>query len=262
MPIVQVSDVNDVRLDDYLRLTDTALRRRLEPERGLFIAEGELVVDRALRAGLEVMSVLCAQRYAERYAAAGLDVYAAPIDLISEVAGFHVHRGVLAAVRRPPPMSVVDVARTARRLIVVEDMTNPTNLGAIARSAAGLGFDGMLLSPDAADPLYRRAVRVSMGEVLTLPWARFDVWPAGLAEVRAAGFTIVALTPAEGAIDIRRAPAADRVALVVGTEGEGLSEMALAQADLRVKIPMARGVDSLNAAAAAAVACFAFGLGE
>jgi tRNA G18 (ribose-2'-O)-methylase SpoU len=183
-------------------------------------------------------------------------VYAAGQDLLEKVTGFHVHRGVLASFHRRPLPSAAEVLATARRVALLEDVNNHTNLGAVFRGAAALGVDGVLLSPSCADPLYRRSVRVSMGEVLAVPYARLEPWPAALADVRAAGFTVLALTPAADAVPLQRLDDAARArpAMLLGAEGAGLSRQALAASDLRVVIPMSRGVDSLNVAAAAAVA--------
>jgi tRNA G18 (ribose-2'-O)-methylase SpoU len=259
MNVVEVDDPADPRVHDYTQLTDVALRTRREPAEGLFIAEGELVIGRALRAGYQPRSVLVSPpRLATVPPGLGDDVpvYLAGRAVMAAVTGFEVHRGALASMRRRPVPGVAAVLAGARRVAILEDMVNHTNLGAVFRSAAALGVGGVLLSPRCADPLYRRSVRVSMGEVFALPYARLDPWPSSLALVRAAGFTLLALTPGPGAraIDEVRPAPGDRLALLLGTEGPGLSDAALAAADGRVCIPMSRGVDSLNVAAAAAVA--------
>jgi tRNA G18 (ribose-2'-O)-methylase SpoU len=181
--------------------------------------------------------------------------------VLHAVTGFHVHRGALGSFGRPRVPPANEVLARARRVLVLEDVNSPTNLGAIFRSAAGLGMDAVLLSPNSCDPLYRRAVRVSMGEVLAVPYAYLDVWPTGLDEVRAAGFRLLALTPAPDATRLEQVPLAadDRVAVLLGAEGPGLTAQAMAVSDERVRIAMAAGVDSLNVAAAAAVACWVIG---
>ncbi|RKN12692.1 TrmH family RNA methyltransferase [Streptomyces radicis] len=261
---VPVDDPDDPRLADYTSLTDVALRRRVEPALGLFMAEGEKVIRRALHAGYPMRSMLLTPRWAEAMGdlveRADAPVYVVSPALAERVTGFHVHRGALASMHRTPLPEPGDLLATARRLVVLEAVNDHTNVGAVFRSAAALGMDAVLLSPDCADPLYRRSVKVSMGAVFSLPYARLDRWPGGLAAVRDAGFTLLALTPAEGARDIAEAVAADRdarVALLLGAEGDGLTPRALAAADARVRIPMAHGIDSLNVAAAAAVACYA-----
>jgi tRNA G18 (ribose-2'-O)-methylase SpoU len=252
-----VTDPDDERIADYRALTDVELRTRWEPPHGLFIAEGELVLRRALRAGYAPRSYLLDVARVDQLAdLPGAPVYAASQQVLQATTGFHVHRGVLASFHRRPLPAAGEVLESARRLLVCEDVNNHTNLGAIFRGAAGLGMDGVLLSPSCADPLYRRCVRVSMGEVFALPYARLSPWPSGLEEVRAAGFSLLALTPAADAVPIQHLDAVHRArpALLLGSEGAGLSRPALAASDLRVTIPMRRGVDSLNVAAAAAVA--------
>jgi tRNA G18 (ribose-2'-O)-methylase SpoU len=256
-----VHDPGDPRLADYRALTDLELRVRFEPPNGLFIAEGELVLRRALRAGYQPRSILVDERRVSPLA--DLDLRGAPVYLASqpvlrELTGFQVHRGVLASFHRRPLLQPEQVLAAARRVVVLEEINNHTNLGAIFRSAAGLGIDAVLLSPTCADPLYRRSVRVSMGEVFAIPYARLAPWPAALAQLRSAGFGLLALTPAADAVPIHQLDADHRrrPALLLGAEGAGLTAGALAASDLRVTIPMARGVDSLNVAAAAAVACW------
>jgi tRNA G18 (ribose-2'-O)-methylase SpoU len=252
-----VTDPDDPRLADYRALTDVSLRTQFEPPNGLFIAEGELVLGRALRAGYRARSVLLdAKRLDQVAVPEDVPVYTADQDLLERLTGFHVHRGVLASLHRRPPLDPSQVIAGAEKLVILEDLVNHTNLGAIFRGAAALGMDGVLLSPSCADPLYRRSVRVSMGEVFAIPYARLQPWPTALEAVKAAGFTVLALTPAPGALAIQDVPAPmrERVALVLGAEGPGLSGPAMRAADTRVVIPMRRGVDSLNVAAAAAVA--------
>lgn len=260
--LVEVADAGDPRLADYRDLRDVSLRRSLESERGLFLAEGEKVVRRAVEAGHRPRSFLMAHRWLEALA----DVLAAwpqvPCYVVSEslaeqVTGFHVHRGALASLHRAPLAPVADVLAGASRVVVLEDVVDHTNVGAIFRSAAALGFGGCLLSPRCADPLYRRAVKVSMGSVFSLPYARLEDWQGALPLLSVAGFTSYALTPAPDAVDLDAVVPAARVALLVGSEGPGLSTRWQEAADVRVRIPMAAGIDSLNVAAATAVACWA-----
>jgi len=254
-----ISDPEDERIADYRALTDVELRTRWEPPHGLFIAEGEQVLRRALRAGYAPRSYLLDVKRARQFPdLPSAPVYLATQEVLRQATGFHVHRGVLASFHRRPLPDAAQVLATAARVVVCEDVNNHTNLGAIFRAAAGLGMDGVLLSPSCADPLYRRSVRVSMGEVFAVPYATLAPWPAGLASVRAAGFTLLALTPAADAVPLSTLEPRwrHRPALLFGAEGPGLSPAAAAAADQRVRIPMRRGVDSLNVAAAAAVACW------
>lgn len=260
-----LTDPADPRLADYRALTDVALRTRFEPPHGLFIAEGELVVRRASRAGYRMRSLLIDRKRIDQHrelAPEGVPVYAATADVLESVTGFHVHRGVLASYHRKPAPSASELLAQARRVLILEDINNHTNIGAVFRGAAGLGMDGVLLSPTCADPLYRRSVRVSMGEVFALPYAVLTPWPGGLDAVRDAGFSILALTPDRDATPISALTESerDRPALLFGAEGPGLTDDVLKSADRRVRIPMSRGVDSLNVAAAAAVACYAINL--
>ncbi len=256
---IHIDCASDTRIADYRALTDVELRTRFEPPHGLFIAEGELVLRRALRAGYQPRSVFVdAKRRGQLddIDTGDAPVYAASAEVLRELTGFHVHRGVLASFHRRPLPASQNLLAAATRLVVLEDVNNHTNLGAIFRATAGLGFDGVLLSPSCADPLYRRSVRVSMGEVFAVPYARLTVWPGDLKRVRDAGFVLVALTPGEGAVPIHTLDASVRArpALLLGAEGEGLSRQALAACEVLARIPMSRGVDSLNVAAAAAVA--------
>ena len=257
--IAYITSADDPRLTDYRSLTDVALRRKVEPEGGLFIAEGEKVVRRALAAGYDMRSLLIAGPRAPDVAdLPGLHLVA-DYDVLEAVTGFHVHRGVLAAMSRRPLATVEEVQRPAQRLMVLEELSSTTNLGAVFRSAAALGIDGIILAPTCGDPLYRRAVRVSMGQVFAIPYARCETWPQPLADLRARGWRVLALTPDARAIDIDRLAVGpgERLALLIGAEGSGLSPEALAAATEWVRIPMANGVDSLNVAAAAAVASYA-----
>jgi tRNA G18 (ribose-2'-O)-methylase SpoU len=260
--LIQVESAADPRLSDYVDLRDVQLRRRLETERGLFIAEGDKVVRRAVEAGHRPRSFLMASRWL-----AGLsDVLESAPDvpcfvvseaLAEQITGFHVHRGALASLHRRPLPSVESVLAGARRVVVLEDVVDHTNVGAIFRSAAALGFDAAVLSPRCADPLYRRSVKVSMGAVFALPYARFDDWRQAMGLLRATGFTTLALTPDPDAEDLAKLAVPARPALLVGAEGEGLSDRWLDGADRRVRIRMTGGIDSLNVGAATAVACWA-----
>jgi tRNA G18 (ribose-2'-O)-methylase SpoU len=258
-----ITDPDDDRLGDYRALTDLELRTRWEPPNGLFIAEGELVLRRALRAGYAPRSYLVdAKRSAQLDDLPGdAPVYAATPQVLEQATGFHVHRGVLASFHRLPLLAADEVLATARRVAILEDVNNHTNIGAVFRGAAALGIDAVLLSPTCADPLYRRSVRVSMGEVFAVPYARLEPWPDGLERVRAAGFTVLALTPAPDAVPMQKLDVSQRAraALLLGAEGPGLSRHALAASDVPVRLPMRRGVDSLNVAAAAAVAFWELG---
>ncbi|MEV6491293.1 RNA methyltransferase [Actinoplanes sp. NPDC051633] len=262
-PVHQIADPADERLGDYRALTDLELRTKWEPPNGLFIAEGELVLRRALRAGYRPRSYLIDAKRVDQLADLPDDapVYAATPAVLEAATGFHVHRGVLASFHRLPLRTADDLIASARRLAVLEDVNNHTNIGAVFRDAAALGIDAVLLSPTCADPLYRRAVRVSMGEVFAVPYARLEPWPSALASVRDAGFAVLALTPDPDAVPLHKLTAGQRAraALLLGAEGPGLSKHALAASDVPVKIPMRRGVDSLNVAAAAAVAFWELG---
>ncbi|MER5608815.1 RNA methyltransferase [Micromonospora tulbaghiae] len=264
VPVHEITDPDDDRIADYRALTDVELRTRWEPPHGLFIAEGELVLRRALRAGYPARSYLVDAKRVDQLAdldTGDAPVYAATPDVLQRATGFHVHRGVLASFHRKPLRPADEVLAAARRVVILEDVNNHTNLGAIFRGAAALGVDAVLLSPTCADPLYRRSVRVSMGEVFAVPYAKLDRWPDGLDQVRAAGFTVLAMTPAPDAVPMQRLTPAqrERAALLLGAEGPGLTAAAQAASDVRVVIPMRRGVDSLNVAAAAAVAFWELG---
>ena len=259
MPIIHVTDSADERLADYRDLTDVALRRRIEPANGLYMAEGTKVIRRALAAGHRPRSVMVTERWldsVESLVEPAVPIYVAPASVLESVTGYDVHRGALAAMHRPELASVADTVRDARLVVVLEGIVDHTNVGAIFRSVAGLGADAVLVSPTCADPLYRRSVKVSMGTVFQVPWTRIDSWPEGLGQLREAGFTVAALALADNAVSLADFAAAghERVALVMGTEGDGLSHSAVAAADYVVTIPMAGGVDSLNVAAASAVA--------
>ena len=265
MPIT-IEACDDPRVSDYFGLTDVRLRTRLEPEHGLYIAESEKVIRRALGAGHRPRSYLMARRWLTdlhdlvvQAEADGVPVYVGEHDVIEAMTGFHLHRGALAAMHRPVAPEPAELLRGARRVVVLEDIVDHTNVGAIFRSAAGLGVDAVLVTPRCADPLYRRSIRVSMGTVFQVPWTRIDPWPGGIDVLQDAGFVVAGMTLGEGAITLDELVCRqhDRLALVFGTEGDGLSPAADARLDARVTIPMMHGVDSLNVAAAAAVALWA-----
>jgi tRNA G18 (ribose-2'-O)-methylase SpoU len=241
------------------------LRTTWEPPHGVFIGESELVIRRALAAGYRPRSMVMAPEWLDRMTdlidAVDAPVYAAPYTVLKQLTGFNVHRGALASFHRKPLPTAQEVGREARRVVLLEDIVSHTNLGAVFRCAAALGMDAVLLSPSCADPLYRRSVRVSMGQVFAIPYARCAAWPDDLAWLTAEGFELVALTPGEDAqpIDALSYAADDRIAVLLGSEGPGLSESALGHATAQVRIPMSRGVDSLNVAAAAAVAFWVLG---
>jgi tRNA G18 (ribose-2'-O)-methylase SpoU len=263
---IEVDSAGDPRLADYTRLTDAGLRTHLEAEHGLFIAEGTKVIARAVAAGYPVRSLLLGKsRLADLPAlaatAGAAPVYVVPDEVAERLTGYRVHRGALASLGRKPLPEVSAVTGDARRIVVLEDLVDHGNVGAIFRCAAALGVDAVVLSPRCADPLYRRSVKVSMGAVFAIPYARMTGWYDGLAELKAAGFRVLALTPDERATPVTSAlRGASRVALLLGTEGDGLSARWLHEADEPVRIPMnpaarAAGVDSLNVVAAAAIAC-------
>ncbi|MEV3992348.1 RNA methyltransferase [Streptomyces sp. NPDC049837] len=266
--LITIDDPDDPRLRDYTGLTDVELRRKREPAEGLFIAEGEKVIRRARQAGYEMRSMLLSAKWVDVMRdvidEVPAPVYAVTPDLAERVTGYHVHRGALASMQRKPLPTADELLTDARRVVVMEGVNDHTNIGAIFRSAAALGMDAVLLSPDCADPLYRRSVKVSMGAVFSVPYARLETWPRGLEAVREAGFKLLALTPDEKAtsIDAAAPHRLERVALMLGAEGEGLSAKALMAADEWVRIPMAHGVDSLNVGAAAAVAFYAVATGR
>lgn len=250
-----------IDFSDFERLTDVQWRSRAEAERGLYIAEGAKTIDRALRAGHRLRGVVCEERWVPGLLELGVPADAIAVQAQAEMellTGYHVHRGALAAFDRPAERDLATLLANAQRLVVIEDVVDHTNVGAILRSAAAFDIDAVLLTPACADPLYRRSIKVAMGAVFAVPWTRI-AWPSGIAMLHEAGFTTLALTPDPAASDIRTLPAelrAGALALVFGTEGDGLSSTALERCSLRVRIPMAHDVDSLNVAAAAAVACF------
>jgi tRNA G18 (ribose-2'-O)-methylase SpoU len=259
--LVEIHDPADPRLADYRDLRDVQLRKNLEAEHGLFLAEGEKVVRRAVEGGFTPRSFLMAPRWldnlADVLATTDAPCYVLAEALAEEVTGFHVHRGALASLERRPLPSVAEVLEGARSVLVLEEIVDHTNVGAIFRSGAALGFDAVLLAPRCSDPLYRRAIKVGMGAIFTMPWTRLPDWYDALPDLSAAGFTTVALTLADDARPVEEAVAGlDKVALVLGSEGHGLSARWEQAADRRAIIPMRAGIDSLNVAAATAVACY------
>jgi tRNA G18 (ribose-2'-O)-methylase SpoU len=257
---VRIDDASDARVGDYIRLTDVHLRRSLEAAQGLFIAEGEKVIRRAIAAGYPVRSLLVAEdklaTIADVAAGCPAPLYVVPAPVAERITGYRVHRGALASMQRLPLPPAADVLAGARRVVVLEDIVDHTNVGAVFRCVAALGFDAVLLSPRCADPLYRRAIKVSMGAVFAVPYSRLAGWRDAVGELRAQGFQVLAMTPDPAAIAIGDVVVGGKLALLIGAEGDGLSARWLAAADRAVRIPMSRGVDSLNLGAAAAIACY------
>lgn len=270
--LLRITSLDDERLDPYVRLTDVQLRSRIEPKNAVFIAESIEVIGRALDGGMTPLSLLTAEKYLPslevadipaRIANANPDapVFVAPEDQLEKLTGFQLTRGALAAFRRPAERPVADVVRDAHLIAVLEDIRNHTNVGAIFRSAAALGADAVLVSPACYDPLYRRAVRVSMGTVFQVPWTRIGSDPHnwardGVPLLHELGFTTAAMALSDDSVslDDPRLKSCERLALVFGTEGDGLAQSTISQCDYTVRIPMEHGVDSLNVAASSAVA--------
>lgn len=284
MQFITIDSIDDERVAAYTNLTEIQLRNRLEPERGLFIAESPKVIDRALAAGREPISLLVEEPWIEGMSqtfdvvdkrwGTDIPVYVASPEQLRQLTGYRLHRGALSAMRRWPLPSVEETCRDARRVAVMENIVDHTNVGALMRSAAALDVDAVLVTPSCGDPLYRRAARVSMGTVFQIPWTRIGgddkhFWPRrGLEELRSLGFTTVAMALSDDSISLdeltrqlnnspESADHIDKLALIFGTEGDGLSRHTIAGADLTVKIPMSHGVDSLNVAASSAVAFYA-----
>ena len=265
--IIEITDFSAPQLDVFARLTEAQLRIRAEAERGLFIAESPKVIHRALDAGYEPVSLLTERKHIEGQASDLIDrlgdlpVYTADSALLESLTGYSLHRGVLCAMKRPALPTVEAVCKHARRVAVLEGIVDPTNVGAIFRSAAALQMDAVLLTPTCCDPLYRRAARVSMGTVFQVPWTRIGQhhtqWPdKGMAQLRDLGFKTAAMALSDNSVSIDH-PALlneEKLAVILGTEGDGLANATIAGCDYTVKIPMAHGVDSLNVAAASAVA--------
>ena len=265
--IVELRELDAPELDVFARLTEGQLRSRLEPEKGVFIAEGLKVIDHALDAGCVPVAFLAERRHIAGKAAdviarcGGIPVYTGESDMLERLTGFALTRGVICAMRRPPLSEPEDICRDARRIAVLEGIIDPTNVGAIFRSAAALNIDAVLLTPNCCDALHRRAVRVSMGTVFQVPWARIGEcaadWPVpGIGRLKALGFKTAALALSDTAVSIedRRLMGEKKLAVILGAEGDGLSESTIAACDYNVRIPMSHGVDSLNVASAAAVA--------
>ena len=284
MRFIHLDSIDDERVSAYVNLTEIQLRNRLEPSKGLFIAESPKVIDRALAAGREPISLLVEESWIdgmsgmfdviEKRWGDGIPVYVASPEQLKRLTGYRLHRGALAAMKRWSLPSVEEVSRGARRVAVMENIVDHTNVGALMRSAAALDVDAVLVTPSCGDPLYRRAARVSMGTVFQVPWTRIGgddkhYWPfTGMRELHDLGFTTVAMALEDDSISlaelVRRLNNAetesdhiDKLALIFGTEGDGLSHHTISRADLTVKIPMSHGVDSLNVAASSAVAFYA-----
>lgn len=270
--LISLADLSDPRVKDFTQLKDVNLRKSFEAEHGLYLAESFSVISRALAAGHRPRSVLTSEQWLGRLQetlgarAEEIPIFVAEEKQLIRITGFSMHRGAIAAMERPPLPELDEVLSGARAVLILEDLVDHTNVGAAIRSAAAMGFDAILTSPHCADPLYRRAVRVSMGTVFSLPWTRIDSWPDTTA-LKANGFTVAGLALSDQAISLPdfctslESEVAQgqepKVALVVGTEGPGMSKQALSQCDQLVKIPLSHGVDSLNVAAAGAVACYA-----
>lgn len=265
--IIKITDFDSPELDVYVRLTGAQLRSRIEPDRGIFIAESPTVIDVALRSGCTPVSMLTDERLLSGAVAdiiprlGDVPVYTAERDLLTRMTGFELTRGALCAMKRPSPKSVEELLANARRVAVLEGVTDSTNIGALFRSAAAFDIDAVLVTPTCCDPLCRRAVRVSMGTIFQIPWTRIGEaaadWPEkGLSLLRSLGFKTasMALSDNSVSIDDKRLAGEERLAIILGTEGDGLSKDTIAKTDYTVKIPMSHGVDSLNVAAAGAVA--------
>lgn len=261
--IMEITDFSAPELDVYARLTEAQLRNRFEPAKGMFIAESPKVIHRALDGGCQPVSLLMERKDitgAAREVIArcpGIPVYTADEDLLCALTGYHLTRGVLCAMRRPKLLTMEEICAGASRIVVLENVMNPTNVGAIIRSAAALGMDAVLLTPGCSDPLYRRSARVSMGTVFQIPWTFTGSWPEeGMGRLKSLGFQTAAMALSDRAVSIDdgRLMAEEKLAIVLGSEGDGLTNATIADCDYTVKIPMYHGVDSLNVAAASAVA--------
>ena len=261
--IIEITDFSAPELDVYARLTEAQLLNRFEPARGMFIAESPKVIHRALDGGCQPVSLLMERKDIEGAAreviarCPDIPVYTADEELLCNLTGYHLTRGVLCAMRRPKRPGLAEICAGASRIVVLENVQNPTNVGAIFRSAAALGMDAVLLTPGCSDPLYRRSARVSMGTVFQIPWTYTDSWPeAGMAQLERLGFKTAAMALSDDSVSIDnpRLMAEEKLAVVLGSEGDGLTADTIAKCDYTVKIPMYHGVDSLNVAAASAVA--------
>ena len=272
--IIEINDFSAVELDIYARLTEGQLLNRFEPEKGLFIAESPKVIERALDAGYEPISILLEKKHIEGEAkhilerCGDIPVFTAEFDVLTQLTGFQLTRGMLCAMRRKPLPTVEAVLKNARRVAVLENVMNPTNVGAIFRSAAALGMDAVLLTGACSNPLYRRAIRVSMGTVFQVPWTFLggenDSIEANVTTLQSLGFKTAAMALSDDSVSIRNKNllAEEKLAIILGTEGDGLANTTIAQCDYTVRIPMSHGVDSLNVAAASAVAFFQLGTQE
>ncbi len=269
--IIEITDFAAPELDVYARLREVQLLNRQDPEQGIFIAESPRVIERALDAGCVPLSFLVEKKHLEQEARTLMErcpetpFYTAEFDVLTQITGYKLTRGMLSAMRRPKTLSIEEVCAGAHRIAILENVVNPTNVGAIFRSAAALNMDAVLLTPDCSDPLYRRSIRVSMGTVFQIPWTYFPedaAWPEdGMKLLKEAGFKTVsmALRNDSVAIDDPVLQSEERLAVILGTEGEGLASTTIADSDYTVKIPMSHGVDSLNVAAASAVAFWELG---
>ena len=270
--IIEITDFNAVELDVYARLTENQLLNRHEPEKGIFIAESPKVIERALDAGCVPLSFLVEKKHIEGEAkeilerCKGIPVYTAEFEVLTQLTGFQLTRGMLCAMRRPKLPTVEEVCAGAKRVAVLENVMNPTNVGAIFRSAAALNMDAVLLTPACSNPLYRRAIRVSMGTVFQVPWTfigeEIEDWEEnGVRRLQELGFktAAMALTDNSVSIDDAEVMAEEKLAIILGTEGDGLADTTISGCDYTVKIPMSHGVDSLNVAAASAVAFWQLG---
>lgn len=259
MPVIEIHELSEAGVEIYSTLTEAQLRNKLDPSKGIFIAESPKVINVALAAGYEPLSLLCERRHIEGDAASiikshpEMPVYTGSRELLSSLTGYTLTRGVLCAMRRPELRSVADVCMDAGRVVVIDGVTDTTNIGAIFRSAAALGIDAVLLTTTSCDPLNRRSVRVSMGSVFLVPWTWLE---APIESLRTLGFRTAAMALRDDSVSIddQTLCAEERLAIIMGTEGDGLADRVIDNADYTVRIPMAHGVDSLNVAAAAAVA--------
>ena len=261
--IIEITDLSAPELDVYARLTEAQLLNRFEPAKGMFIAESPKVIHRALDGGCQPVSLLMERKDIDGSAreilarCPEIPVYTADESVLCQLTGYHLTRGVLCAMRRPAKPSLEEICARANRIVILENVQNPTNVGAIFRSAAALGMDAVLLTPGCSDPLYRRSARVSMGTVFQIPWTFTGAWPEeGMAQLKALGFKTAALALSDRSVSIDDPAlmAEEKLALLLGSEGDGLTDQTIASCDYTVKIPMYHGVDSLNVAAASAVA--------
>ena len=266
--IIPITDFSAPELDIYARLNENQLFRYYEPEPGLFIAESPKVIERALNAGYEPVSFLVEKKHIEGEAkdvlarCSGIPVYTAESDILTQLTGFQLTRGALCAMRRRALPSLTEICSGARRIAILEQVMNPTNIGAIFRSAAALNMDAVILTPGCSDPLYRRASRVSMGTVFQIPWTIADNWPQlVMSQLKQLGFKTAAMALSDNSVSIddEQLMSEEKLAIILGTEGDGLAETTIADCDYTVKIPMTHGVDSLNVAAASAVAFWQLG---